>query len=103
MVSERRVLLLQLLDIEKSISDIELNTTFRKMKRNLKNLESFSGGSRKVRIDSPEDMDETIEFRSNSDDMRITISKYKENLEKYINKLDNLYREKSDLKKQLFP
>ncbi|MBN1682892.1 hypothetical protein JW865_04995 [Candidatus Bathyarchaeota archaeon] len=103
MDSERRGLLLKLLDIEKAINDIELSTNFRKLKKNLKNLESFGGGSRKVRIDSPDNMEETIEFKSNSADMKITIEKYKENLDKYVKRLNLLYEEKSNLKKQLFP
>ncbi|MBM3292124.1 hypothetical protein FJY84_05550 [Candidatus Bathyarchaeota archaeon] len=103
MISKRRILLLQLLDIEKAINDIELNTHFRKLKRNLKNLETYSGGSRKIRIDSPDNLNETLELRSNSNDMQITIEKYRENLNKYVIKLEGLYQEKNELKKQLFP
>jgi uncharacterized protein YukE len=44
-----------------------------------------------------------VELRRNSKEMDDLIQRYKNNLEKYKTRIDNLNKEKSQLQRELFP
>ena len=67
------------------LHSIGSNVKFRKMRNNLKILESKAFGSRYIRIGSPENLDRMIELRRYSKEMYDLIQGYKDGLEKYEN------------------
>ncbi len=91
------------MEIEKKLHSLENDPKFREMQSNLKILESTVVGSRHVRICSPDNMDQMIELRRNSNEMDDIIKKYRDGLERYQTRIDQLNREKNQLQKELFP
>ena len=91
------------MEIEKKLHSLENDPKFREMQDNLKTLESNVIGSRHVRIGTPEDLDQMVELRRNSDEMTDLIKRYKDNVEKYQSRIDQLTKEKQQLQKELFP
>ena len=99
--SERRATLLRILEIEESIKDIEHSKEYLTMKRGLKVLENARSGGGVIVVDSPDDMNRTVEMRKNSADVEECIIKYKAKMQNNAEKIDNLNLEKSKLKKEL--
>jgi hypothetical protein len=102
MFSERKALLLRMLEIEDSIKKIEFNSDFRRIKANLKLLEVGSGRAR-ISVGIPDDMQDIREIRKNSKEVVTYIDGYKVKLEDYNKRLEVLNREKVEIRKQLFP
>lgn len=103
MFSQRNTPLIRILKIEETIKDIEFDPNFRKMKNNLRSLETASRRGREISVGSPEDMGRIIELRRNSVEIGETIATYKEKLEGYTSRLDLLKKERVELQRQLFP
>jgi len=91
------------MEIEKRVHSLENDPTFREMLDNLKTLETNAIGSRHVRIGTPENLNNMIELRRNSQEMDDLIKRYKENVDKYQIRIDKLNREKKQLQRELFP
>ena len=91
------------MEIEKKLHSLENDPKYREMLSNLKVLESAVVGSRHVRIGSPENMDQMIELRRDSAEMNDVIKRYRDGVEKYQIRIDQLNREKNQLQKELFP
>ena len=89
MSTTRRSKLTRIMKIDQTRHSIESNIKYRKMRNNLKILESNVFGSRYIRIGSPE-MDDVIQG-------------YNDGLEKYEDRLGKLNREKKQLQNELFP
>ena len=91
------------MEIEKRVHSLENDPTYREMLDNLKTLETNAIGSRHVRIGTPENLNNMIELRRNSQEMDDLIKRYKENVDKYQIRIDKLNREKKQLHRELFP
>ncbi len=91
------------MEIEKKLHSLENDPKFREMQDNLKTLQSNVIGSRHVRIGTPENLDQMVELRRNSDEMTDLIQRYKEGVDKYQIRIDQLSKEKRELQKELFP
>jgi uncharacterized protein YeeX (DUF496 family) len=91
------------MEIEKKLHSLENDPKFREMQDNLKTLESNVIGSRHVRIGTPENLDQMVELRRNSEEMTDLIKRYKDGVEKYQTRIDQLSKEKRELQKELFP
>jgi len=91
-----------MLEIEDSIKKIEFNSDFRRIKANLKLLE-VSGGRARISVGIPDDMQDIREIRKNSKEVVTYIDGYKVKLEDYNRRLEVLNREKTEIRKQLFP
>jgi len=85
------------MEIEKRVHSLENDPTFREVLDNLKTLETNAIGSRHVRIGTPENLNNMIELRRNSQEMDDLIKRYKENVDKYQIRIDKLNREKKQL------
>ena len=72
------------------------------IKHNIFSLESRRFGAHTVSIASPDDPDTMLEMRNNSQEMRDTLSRYKEMQTVFIDELDELMVRKTKLQKQLF-
>ena len=81
------------------LHSIDSNVKFRKMRNNLKILESKVFGSRYIRIGSPENLDRMIELRRYSEEMDDVIQRYKKGLEIYEDRIEILNLEKKLLQK----
>ena len=99
--SERRATLLRILEIEKSIKDIEHSKEYLTMKRGLKTLENARSGGGVVIVNSPDDLDSTVEMRKNSADVEKCISKYKAKMQNNAEKINKLTLEKASLRREL--
>jgi len=72
------------------------------IKHNIFSLETRRFGSQTVSIASPDDPDIMLEMRNNSQEMRDTLSRYKEMQTEFTDELDEMVVRKTKLQKQLF-
>ncbi len=72
------------------------------IKHNIFTLESRRFGAHTVSIASPDDPDTMLEMRNNSQEMRDTLSRYKEMQTEFTDELDEMVVRKTKLQKQLF-
>jgi len=72
------------------------------IKHNIFSLETRRFGSQTVSIASPDDPDTMLEMRNNSQEMRDTLSRYKEMQTEFTDELDEMVVRKTKLQKQLF-
>jgi hypothetical protein len=88
------------MEIEKEIQKIKKSQDFKKINENISILESNSG-SRSIRVDSPEN-DEKIMLRRNTDEAKEVSRDYQDKRKIFIDKLEELERERTMLKRELF-
>jgi hypothetical protein len=89
------------MEIDDEIKKIKSDSTYRRVRRNLRILREKAGG-RLIRVRSPENIDSFIMVRKNSEEMKKVLSKYEVMVEKYNKQVRNLTKEKAELEKNLF-
>jgi len=89
------------MEIDDEIKKIKSDSTYRRVRRNLRILRERAGG-RLIRVRSPENIDSFIMVRKNSEEMKKVLSKYEVMVEKYNKQVRNLAKEKAELEKNLF-
>ena len=99
---DRKSVLREILKIEGKIKSMKRNPRYVRIKSSIFSLESRRFGSQTVSIESPDDPETTLEIRNNSQEMRDTISRYKEMRTEFDDQLDDLLIQKARLQKQLF-
>ncbi len=99
---DRKSLLREILRIEGEIKMKRRDPRYVWIKHNIFSLESRRFGSHTVSIASPDDPETTLEMRNNSQEMRDTLSRYKEMRTEFTDQLDDLVVRKAKLQKQLF-
>ncbi len=95
-------ILQEILSIDREIKQLERDSTYMKIKKNLRNLEGKTTLGMNVIVASPDDLDKKIRVRKNSKEMGEIVEKYRERNEGYRNRLIQLYEKKADLTGQLF-
>lgn len=95
-------ILQEILSIDREIKQLERDSTYMKIKKNLRNLEVRSTLGMNVIVASPDDLDKKIRVRKNSKEMVEIVEKYRERNEMYRGRLIQLYEKKADLTGQLF-
>jgi hypothetical protein len=88
------------MEIEKEIQKIKKSKDFKKINENISILESNSG-SRSIQVDSPEN-DEKILLRRNTDEAKEVTRDYQGKRQIFIDRLEELERERLKLKRELF-
>jgi len=89
------------LKIEDEMKTMKRNPRFVKIKRNIDSLKTRRFGTRTVTVAAPENMETTLELRNNSQEMRDTISRYREMRIEFDDQLDELMVRKVRLQRQL--
>ena len=102
MVSSRKSTLIKIMEIDDEIKRIKSDSTYRRVRRNLRILKESRTGGRLIRVRSPDDIESFIMVRRNSDEMKEVLSKYEDMVEGYDNRVRALAREKAELEKDLF-
>ena len=102
MASSRKSTLMKIMEIDDKISRIKSDSTYRRVRRNLRMLKESRTGGRLIRVRSPDDIDRFIEVRRNSEEMKQVLSKYEDMNEDYSQRVRNLANEKAELEKSLF-
>ena len=102
MASSRKSTLIKIMEIDYEISKIKSDSTYRRVRRNLRMLRETRTGGRLIRVRSPDDIDRFIEVRRNSEEMKEVLSKYEDMSEAYTQLVRNLAKEKAELEKILF-
>ena len=102
MVSSRKSTLIKIMEIDYEMSKIKSDSTYRRVRRNLRMLRETRTGGRLIRVRSPDDIDRFIEVRRNSEEMKEVLSKYEDMSEAYTQLVRNLAKEKAELEKILF-
>ena len=92
----------EILSIDRAIKKLERDSTYMKIKKNLRNLEGRTTLGMNVIVASPDDLDKKIKVRKNSKEMVEIVEKYRERNEMYRGRLIQLYEKKADLTGQLF-
>jgi len=95
-------ILQEILSIDREIKQLERDSTYMKIKKNLRNLEGRTTLGMNVIVASPDDLDKKIRVRKNSKEMVEIVEKYRERNEMYRGRLVQLYEKKADLTGQLF-
>ena len=98
----RKSLLRDILRIEGEIKTKRRDPKYVWIKHNIFSLESRRFGSQTVSIASPDDPDTTLEMRNNSQEMRDTLSRYKEMRTEFDDQVNELVVRKAKLQRQLF-
>ena len=93
---------MKIMEIDDEISRIKSDSTYRRVRRNLRMLKESRTGGRLIRVRSPDDIDRFIEVRRNSEEMKQVLSKYEDMNESYSQRVRNLANEKAELEKSLF-
>ncbi len=99
---DRKSLLLEILRIEREIKTRRRDPRYVWIKHNIFSLESRRFGSHTVSIASPDDPDIILEIRNRSQEMRDTISRFKEMRAEFDVKVDALVVRKAKIQRQLF-
>jgi hypothetical protein len=102
MASSRKSTLIKIMEIDDEINRIKSDSTYRRVRRNLRILKEARTGGRLLRVRSPDDIDRFIEVRKNSEEMKEVLSKYEDMVEDYTKRVRNLAKEKAELEKILF-
>jgi len=88
--------------IKDQINTLRRDYTYLKIKSNLGYLETKRFGKGTVSVVSPDNVDNSLQIMNNSELMRETIARYREILEDFDVKMDDLHSEKARLQEQLF-
>jgi len=99
---DRKSLLREILKIEGEMKKKRRDPRYVWIKHNIFSLETRRFGSQTVSIASPDDPDTMLEMRNNSQEMRDTLSRYKEMQTEFTDELDEMVVRKTKLQKQLF-
>lgn len=102
MASSRKSTLIKIMEIDDDIKKIKSDTTYRRVRRNLRILKESRTGGRLIRVRSPDDMESFIMVRKNSEEMKTVISKYEAMVEEYADRVRSLAEEKAELERELF-
>ena len=90
------------MEIDNEINRIKSDSTYRRVRRNLRILKEAGTGGRLIRVRSPDDIDRFIEVRRNSEEMKDVLSKYEDLVDDYTQRVNILAKEKAELEKHLF-
>jgi hypothetical protein len=98
------LVLREILKIEGKIKTMRRNPKYVRIKSSIFSLESRRFGSHMVMVSiaAPDDPETTIDIKNNSQEMRDTISRYKEMRTEFDDLLDALMARKQSLQRQLF-
>ena len=99
---DRKSVLRQILKIDGEIKTLRRNPRYVRIKHNIHSIESRRFGSRIISIAVPDDPENVLEIKNNSQEMRDTLSRYKDMQTEYIVQLDDLAVRKANLQRQLF-
>ena len=102
MALSRKSTLIKIMEIDDEINKIKSDSTYRRVRRNLRMLKETRTGGRLIRVRSPDDIDRFIEVRRNSEEMKEVLSKYEDMSEAYTQRVRNLAEKKAELEKVLF-
>jgi len=92
----------EILKIDRKIKRITSDSDYRKIKKNIDILKNRRFGNRSMTIPLPEDMEQNIQVRRHSDELRDIIKRYEAKETEYKERLNKLYKKRRKLKKKLF-
>jgi len=99
---DRKSVLRKILKIEGEIKTMRRNPRYVRIKHSIFSIESRRFGSNTVSIIAPDDPETTLELRNNSQEMKDTLSRYKEMRTEFDDKVGVLVVRKAGLQRQLF-
>ena len=98
----RPSILEEILEVEAEIKKIRMTPTYRKIVHNLRKLNRMGFSNPVITIPSPDDLNKNLEVRRHSKEMKEIMYKYEELRLAYRNKINDLYKRRKTLEKQLF-
>ena len=99
---DRKSVLREILRIEGEIKKKRRNPRYVQIKHSIFSIESRRFGANTVSIIAPDDPETTLELRNNSQEMKDTLSRYKEMRTEFDEQVDLLVVQKAKLQRQLF-
>ena len=99
---DRKLVLREILSIEGKIKKMRRNPRYVQIKHSIFTIESRRFGANTVSIIAPDDPETTLELRNNSQEMKNTLSRYKEMRTEFDDQLGVLVVRKAKLQGQLF-
>lgn len=101
-IAGKASILEEILKIDDEIRQIKKDSTYMKIKRNLRKLENAGFGTPIITAPSPENMDEKIEVRRRSKEMKEAIQRYRERRSEFEDRINWLYSRRTQLEKRIF-
>ena len=102
LLTDRKKILLEILNLESKITALRKNPTYRKNKHYLDLLDKGRYGSSMMSIPSPDDPSIMLRIRKHSREMKEIRSKYGVSQSEFNALMDELYSQKGRLQEQLF-
>ena len=99
---DRKSLLREILKIEEDIKKKRREPRYVWIKHNIFNLETRRFGAHTVSIASPNDPETILQMRNNSQEMRDTLTRYKEMQTEFTDQIVEMTARKATLQRQLF-
>ena len=101
-IASKATLLKEILRIDSEIKELRTDSTFLKIRRNLKKLENTDFRTPIIITVSPDDLDKKLRIRRRSKEMKDTILRYRERRLEFDEKITTLYGRRKILEDQLF-
>lgn len=101
-LTDRKQILLEILQLEAKIFTLEKNPTYRKNKHYLNLLDGIRFGPSMMSIPSPDEPTIILRIKNNSQEMKNIRLKYRVNQSEYEMQMDELHSQKARLQEKLF-
>lgn len=102
LLADRNSILQEILEIEGQISLMRRDHTYLVIKRNLSYLEELRWWGQTVSIPYPDDLEKNVELRSNSQEMKGILLRYRERKTEFEAQLNKLHSKRAKLEANLF-
>ncbi|MFB0558854.1 MAG: hypothetical protein ACETVY_07045 [Candidatus Bathyarchaeia archaeon] len=102
LIAGKASILEEILKIDDEIRQIKKDSIYLKIKRNLRRLENVGSRSPVVTAPSPDNLDEKIEVRRRSKEMKEAIQRYRERRSEFDERINQLYSRRMQLEKRIF-
>ena len=101
LLADRNSILQEILEIEDQISLMRRDHTYLVIKRNLSYLEEVRW-AQTVTIPYPDDLEKSVELRSNSQELKGILLRYRERKAEFEAQMNKLHNQRAKLEKNLF-
>lgn len=102
LIAGKASILEEILKIDDEIRQIKKDSIYLMIRRNLRRLENAGSGSPVVTAPSPDNLDEKIEVRRRSKEMKEAIQRYRERRSEFDERINQLYSRRMQLEKRIF-
>lgn len=101
-MSGKSELLQEIMRIDRTISRLNRDNEFRKIKQNIRRMENPTFGKRTIRILSPDDLKTELMIRKKTRRWKMIKNKYDNLRREFEDRISSLYNKRNELESKLF-